>query len=121
MTGTRDLGMKGENIAARHLESAGYTILERNWKSGKHEIDIIAKNDKFIVFVEVKTRSDDYQVHPVEAVNIDKQRSLIIAANTYLQRHGIDKESRFDVITLIRKGDQYNIDHIEDAFYPTLR
>ena len=115
------LGQKGENLAADYLKKAGFKILSRNWKWGKHEIDIIAENKDLIVFVEVKTRTDDYQMHPVTAVTTEKQKSIIYAADGYLQRYNIIKESRFDVITFIKTGESYQIDHIEDAFYPNLR
>jgi putative endonuclease len=115
------LGQKGEDLAADYLKKAGFRILFRNWKWGKHEIDIIADNKDLIIFVEVKTRSDDYQMHPVTAITSDKQKSIIFAADGYLQRFNIDKESRFDVITIIKKIESYEIDHIEGAFYPTLR
>jgi putative endonuclease len=121
MAESHNLGKKGEDVAADHLKGAGFKILFRNWKWGKHEIDIIAENNEFIVFVEVKTRTDDYQVHPVTAINKEKQKSIIYAADGYLQRYSIDKESRFDIITIIKKGEDFQIDHIEDAFYPTLR
>jgi putative endonuclease len=115
------LGQKGEDQAAEFLKKAGFRILFRNWKWGKHEIDIVAENNEFIIFAEVKTRSDDFQMHPVTAVTRDKQRSIIFAADGYLQRNNITREARFDVITIIKKGDSYEIDHIEGAFYPTLR
>ena len=122
MAESHDLGQKGEELAEEHLKKAGYKILFRNWKWGKHEIDIIAENNEFIVFVEVKTRNDDFRMHPVTAVTKDKQRTIIWAANGYLQKFGIDKESRFDVVTVIKKPDDtFEIDHIEGAFYPTLR
>jgi putative endonuclease len=122
MAESHDLGQKGEELAGEHLKKAGYKILFRNWKWGKHEIDIVAENNEFIVFAEVKTRNEDYRMHPVTAVTKDKQRSIIWAANGYLQKFGVDKESRFDIITIIKKqGDTYEIDHIEGAFYPTLR
>ena len=121
MAESHNLGQKGEDLAADHLKKAGFKILFRNWKWGKHEIDIIAENKDFIVFAEVKTRTDDYQMHPVTAVTNEKQKSIIYAADGYLQKFNIDKESRFDVITIIKKGESYQIDHIEDAFYPTLR
>ncbi len=121
MAESHNLGQKGEDLAADHLKTAGYKILHRNWKSGNKEIDIIAENQEFIVFAEVKTRSEDFLMTPVTAINKEKRKTLIYAANTYLQRYGIDKESRFDIITVIQTGDSYNIDHIEGAFYPTLR
>ncbi|MCE5347150.1 MAG: YraN family protein [Bacteroidales bacterium] len=121
MSESHNLGQKGEDLAAGHLQKAGFTILSRNWKWGKHEIDIIAENKDLIVFVEVKTRTEDFQMHPVTAVTNEKQKSIIYAANGYLQKFKVDKESRFDIITIIKKVDSYQIDHIEDAFYPTLR
>ena len=121
MAESHDLGKKGEELAAEYLEKAGFSILNRNWKSGKLELDIIAENRDFIVFVEVKTRSEDFQMHPVTAVNRDKQRSMIYAAEIYIQRNYVDKESRFDIITIIAKGKAFEIDHVENAFYPTLR
>ena len=121
MAESHNLGKKGEDMAAEYLEKAGFSILRRNWKSGKLELDIIAENKDFIVFVEVKTRSENFQMHPVTAINRDKQRSMIYAAETYIQRNNIDKESRFDIITVITKGESHQIDHIENAFYPTLR
>jgi putative endonuclease len=121
MAESHNLGKKGEDIAADHLKNAGFKILSRNWKWGKHEIDIIAENKDLIVFVEVKTRTDDYQMHPVTAVTKEKQRSIIWAADGYLQKFNINKEGRFDVITIIKKGESFLVDHIEGAFYPTLR
>jgi len=121
MAESHDLGKRGEDLAVDYLEKAGYKILRRNWKSGKLELDIIAESSDFIVFVEVKTRSEDFQMHPVAAITREKQKSMIYAADTYIQRYYVDKESRFDIITVIVKGKSHQIDHIENAFYPTLR
>jgi putative endonuclease len=121
MAESHNLGQKGEDLAAEHLKNAGFKILYRNWKWGKHEIDIIAEKKDTIIFVEVKTRSDDFQMHPVTAVTNAKQRSIIFAADGYIRKFDINKESRFDIITVIKAGESYQIDHIEDAFYPTLR
>lgn len=115
------LGQKGEDLAAEYLKKAGFKILFRNWKVGKHEIDIVAEKKDLVVFVEVKTRTDDFQMHPVTAITKEKQKSIIWAADGYIQRYRIDKESRFDVIIIIKKNEDFEIDHIEDAFYPTLR
>ncbi len=121
MAESHNLGKKGEEAAVEHLKKSGYRILKRNWKAGKPEIDIIAENSDFIVFAEVKTRSADFQEDPKTAVNREKQRSIIFAADNYIRWNNIDKESRFDVIIVIAKDDSYQIDHIENAFYPTLR
>jgi putative endonuclease len=121
MAESHNLGQKGEDLAADHLKKAGFKILFRNWKWGKHEIDIIAENQDFIIFAEVKTRNDDFRLDPAKAITKEKQRSIIWAANGYLQKFNVDKEGRFDVITIIKTGESYQIDHIEGAFYPTLR
>jgi putative endonuclease len=121
MAESHNLGQKGEELATEHLKKAGFRILFRNWKWGKHEIDIIAEKNDLIVFAEVKTRTDDYQMHPVTAVTNEKQKSIIFAADGYLQKFDVNKVSRFDVITVIKKNESFEIDHIEDAFYPTLR
>ena len=121
MTDLRNLGPTGEDIAVNHLKNSSYRILKRNWKSGKLEIDIIAENKDYIVFIEVKTRSADFKDDPRKAINREKQRSIIFAAENYVKWNKIDKESRFDVIIIIMKDDKPDIDHIENAFYPTLK
>lgn len=121
MAESHSLGKMGENMAVQHLLDLGYKIRQRNWKSGRYEIDIIAENNEFIVFVEVKTRSENYQVHPSNAVTTPKQRLIILAAESYIDRNNINKESRFDIISVISGGKSYSVEHIEDAFYPTLK
>ena len=121
MAESHDLGQKGEEVATEHLKKSGYKILFRNWKWGKHEIDIIAEEKDVVVFAEVKTRNDDFQMDPRTAINREKQKSIILAADGYIKRYNVDKDSRFDVIIVIKKNEQFEIDHIEDAFYPTLR
>lgn len=120
MSDNAALGPRGEELAAGYLRQHGYTIRDRNWRSGRTEIDIIAENNHFIVFVEVKTRSADYQVHPAEAVNVPKQRTIINAASNYISRNGLVKEARFDIITVIFSPAGSEIDHIESAYYPTI-
>ena len=122
MADSHTLGQDGEDFATEFLKKKGYKILFRNWKWGKHEIDLIAENKDFIVFAEVKTRTDDFQMHPVTAVTKEKQRSIIYAADGYLQKFNFNnKEGRFDVIVIIKTDESFQIDHIEGAFYPTLR
>jgi putative endonuclease len=121
MSESHSLGQKGENAAVAFLEKEGYRIRHRNWKSGKRELDIVAEYYDFIVFVEVKTRTDDQWMDPRNSINREKQRSLIYAADGYIQKYNINKESRFDVIIVMGKSEPFKIDHIENAFYPTLR
>jgi putative endonuclease len=121
MAESHNLGQKGEDLAAEYLKKAGFKILSRNWNWGKHEVDIIAENKDLVVFAEVKTRTDELMIPLSDIVTKEKQKSIIRAAEGYIKKYNIDKESRFDVITIIKKCEDFEIDHIEDAFYPTLR
>ena len=120
MSESHSLGKNGERLAIKYLLQNGYRILEKNWATGRKEIDIIAEDDEFIIFIEVKTRMADFQLHPRDAVSVPKQRNIIYAAQTYIQRNEIDKEARFDIITVVVDGAKHELEHIRDAFYPTL-
>lgn len=120
MTKSHSLGKSGERIAIKYLRDNGYRILEKNWVTGRKEIDIIAEDDDYIIFIEVKTRMSDFQLHPRDAVSVPKQRNIIYAAQTYIQRNDCDKEARFDIISIVFNGKNFELEHIKDAFYPTL-
>ena len=113
-------GKKGENIARIYLIRKGYKILHTNWRFKHQEIDIIALDKENIVFIEVKTRSSEYFENPKDAVTIKKQKFIINAANAYIEEREIDLEARFDVISIILSN-PIEIEHIEDAFYPTVK
>ncbi len=113
-------GINGEKQAAKFLSDNGYIILETNWRHRKKEIDIIAKIDKLIVIVEVKTRSSEYFENPKEAVTKKKQKFIIEAADAYAQEFDIDLEFRFDIISILLKNNKYEIEHIIDAFQASL-
>jgi len=115
-----DLGKKGEEIALQHLKKNRYSILETNWRFGKDEIDIIAKHEEMLVIVEVKTRSSNYLEEPEFAVTKKKQGFLIRAANAYIDKKDLELECRFDIISIIVYSNKSILEHIEDAFYPTL-
>ncbi|MBW6478110.1 MAG: YraN family protein [Bacteroidales bacterium] len=115
-----ELGEKGEDMAVGYLRNNGYKILETNWRKGSLEVDIIAQKDDILVIAEVKTRSTNYFGEPEEFVTKAKQKNLIKAANIYIQLNNLDVETRFDIISVLIKGDQHKVHHIEDAFYPTL-
>jgi len=114
-------GQVGEQLASAFLERQGYEILERNWRHGRHELDIVARHGRFLVIVEVKTRSSDLYGQPAEAVKPGKRGKLIKAANAYIEDAGQDLTLRFDIVSVILhpQGKPY-IHHITDAFYPTL-
>jgi putative endonuclease len=121
MAESHELGGKGEELAEAWLRDRGYRIRHRNWKAGKLEIDIVAENDECVVFAEVKTRTKGFMSDPREAVTREKQRSIIFAADTYIRKFNINKDSRFDVIVVISDSKEHTIEHIENAFYPTIR
>ena len=118
MAAHNDFGNLGEELAVDYLTGKGYKILERNWRNIHKEIDIIAKDGDFLVIVEVKTRQTDAYGAPDTAVTKRKQRMLIAAANAYITRNKLDVETRFDIISIILKGSEPVIEHIEDAFLP---
>ena len=116
-----ETGRRGEEIARNLLHKKGYKILETNWRWGRNEIDIIAQDQQFLVFVEVKTRHSNALMEPAAAVTRDKQQNLIRAANAYIINKNNPLEARFDIVTVLLNKEPAEITHIIDAFYPTLR
>jgi putative endonuclease len=114
--GNVPFGKIGEDLAAKYLEEQGYHILERNWRFKHVEIDIIAMYHEFLVIVEVKTKKRNDYGEPYLKVNYRKQRSLIFAAERFLFSHHIDREVRFDIISILIQGDRTEIEHIPEAF-----
>ena len=116
------LGKKGEDIACRYLQSRGHVILERNWRSGHLEIDIISYDAEGIHFVEVKTRQKSIQAPPQENVDSVKQRRIVKAALRYLHTaKGFpvkDLECIFDVIAITFDGERSSVEWIPQAFIP---
>jgi len=113
-----DLGEQGEELAAQHLIKNGYSILDRNWRFGKEEIDIIAKKGVELVVVEVKTRNSDFFGEPQAFVSRGKQSHLIRATQAYIDKHKLDLEVRFDVIGVIINQRGEKLEHLEGAFQP---
>ena len=95
----KELGAKGEEIALRYLKSRGYRILERNYRIKFGEIDIIAEQGDNLVFIEVKTRSDNHFGSPFESVTKQKQKQLSKVALEYISKQGWhNRPARFDVV-----------------------
>ncbi len=117
-----DIGIKGEEIAVMHLLSKSYYILEKNWRYGRLEVDIIARQKDELVIVEVKTRTGNFLASPGETVDKRKQKMLIRAANAYISKTKMNLDVRFDIITVnFSNKTKYQVYHIEDAFYPHVR
>ena len=114
-----ELGKKGEKLGCKYLISKGYTIKEENWRNGRFELDIVAENEEYIVFIEVKTRSNNYFGNPQEFVSESKVKRIINAANHYMISNSIEKETRFDIISILKTSEEnFTIEHIENAFVP---
>lgn len=115
------IGDFGEKLACDYLKSKGYEILDRNVYSRFGEIDIIAKNNEYIIFVEVKTRKEGAMVSGVEAVTLSKQKKIIKTAISYLLDKSYHLQPRFDIIEVnlfFRDGNYFfkSLNHLENAF-----
>jgi len=110
----RSLGSEKERIAADYLKERGYRILEMNFRCRQGEIDLVARDGKYLVFVEVKYRADGRAGAPEEAVNRAKQRTILQVARFYLYRHRFSEDTpcRFDVVGIT--GEKIRL--IKDAF-----
>ena len=122
-----DLGDLGEERAQAYLKSKGFHIRHVNWhnmtpsgKMGNLELDIVAQKDEWLVVVEVKTRSTETFEHPEEAITKKKIRNIINATHEYIFQFDWQGETRFDVISVIPHGQDFLIEHIEDAFLSPL-
>lgn len=113
----KTLGAKGEEIASAFLRQRKYRIVETNFRCKCGEIDIIARDGRTIVFVEVKTRRTASYGLPQLAVTPFKQRQISKAALTYLVKNRLMEENaRFDVISVLLLAAEPRVDHIKDAF-----
>ncbi|MBR7031287.1 MAG: YraN family protein [Prevotella sp.] len=116
MAAHNELGKWGEDIAATYLKKKGFEIIERDWKSGHHDLDIVAKDGNTLVIVEVKTRRNRLFGNPEEAIDYKKRKSLQSAINHYIKSHCTGQEVRFDIISIVGMiGSQPEIDHIIDV------
>lgn len=114
----QQFGKLGEDIAVTYLERKGYKILVRNFRFGRVELDIVAEYENDIVFIEVKTRTSDQMAYPEQAVGKAKQRNIRLAAEQFLEERNITKPARFDIIAVVKNEVKFEVEHIEDAFYP---
>jgi putative endonuclease len=116
-----EVGHRGEQIATDYLTKKNYTILDRNWRYKRAEIDIVAMHGAVLVFAEVKTRSNDLFERPESAVDEKKRRLLARAAVAYMRKIGHEWAIRFDILAVVLKEENvFFVDHFEDAFFPQL-
>ena len=115
------LGKQGERVAEKFLKRQGYTIVARGERDRIGELDLVAVQDRTVVFIEVKTRTSHAAGHPAEAINADKQRRLTRVALSYLKRHDLlECSARFDVIAITWPPSEKKptVEHIRNAFEP---
>jgi len=114
---SQKFGERGENLAVWYLKQNGYKIIEQNYRSRMGEIDIIAKDGKTIVFVEVKSRRSIRYGSPKWAVTPKKQRKISMVALHYLKAtQQTDTKARFDVVAITSNQDEPQIEIVENAF-----
>ncbi len=114
-------GQQAEEYAKNYLIEQGYSILHTNWHYGHKEIDIIAQNCTTLIIVEVKARKSTDFGNPYEAVNNTKIHNIINATNAYINQYNINRETRFDIISVTQLDDNtLEIEHIIDAFTPPI-
>lgn len=120
MVSHHEIGELAERLAQKHLLKLGYKILDTNWYHGHLELDIVAREGGELVIVEVKSRNGIRYEHPSEAVTNVKMKRLVEAAEAYIFKKNLNLETRFDVVTVIFWGQDFELEHFKDAFYPTL-
>ncbi len=113
------IGLEGENLAVKYLKANKYKIIARNYQTRYGEIDIVCSDSEYIVFAEVKTRSVNYMVSGVDAVNFAKQKRIAKSAMKYLQENQSSLQPRFDVIEIVVDGKNETVNHIVNAFTVT--
>ncbi|MGQ0764134.1 MAG: YraN family protein [Gemmatimonadota bacterium] len=117
MSEAYDLGITGEKVAERFLLSRGWQIIQRRYRSGHRDIDLVASRRGTVAFVEVKTRSGAHFGGPLESVNWAKQRELRRSAFTWIDRHGrLGEQYRFDVVGVLIDRERVRVRHVENAF-----
>lgn len=118
MAAHNELGKEGERVAANYMAERGYEILEKNWYYNHKEIDLIAQKGDKLIIVEIKTRTNEDWEAPEESITNAKIRFLVDATEAYIMQKNIELEVRFDVIAVMPKNNDWEIEHIIEAFYP---
>ena len=110
------IGDKGEEEAVRFLVANGYEVIERNWRWRRSEIDIIARFEEAIVFVEVKSRKNEDFGLPEDFLSADQQDRIHLASEVFCEQIGWSGHIRFDIIAILESQFPNHLEHLEDAF-----
>ncbi|MEQ5792322.1 YraN family protein [Muricauda sp. NFXS6] len=117
MANHNTFGKLGEQKAVDFLKASGYEIKARNYRYLNAEVDIIAEKEGFLVIVEVKSRNKGFLEDISDAISPKKIKLLTMAADHFVAKKDLDLEVRFDIITVIKNGKNFNVEHFENAFY----
>ena len=113
----KKIGNKGEELAVSFLSANGYEVLHRNYWAGRAEVDIIARHESSLIFIEVKTRKSIDFGYPEEFVSEAQQERIHYAAEEYIINKDWKGDIRFDILAIVWDGSKEpNIEHFEDAF-----
>lgn len=112
------VGNSGEELAEQFFMFRGFTVLEKNWRTGRLEVDLILKEKNCLIFCEVKTRSGDFDTLPEDAVTSKKINNLIKAAGHYIEASGHDGPVRFDLVSVLLLPHGKRLFYMPDAFFP---
>ena len=112
-----ELGKKGEQLAVDYLVKNNYDIIERNYRFDKAEVDIIALKNQILAIIEVKTRSSTDFGNPQDFVKPKQIQRLVKAVDEYVKINNLDLEVRFDIIAIVKENNNYDLEHLENAFY----
>lgn len=112
-----ELGKNGEDLAVDFLVKNGYQIIERNWRYQKAEIDIIAQKEDILAVIEVKTRSSSEFGNPQDFIYPKKIKLLVNAINEYVISKDLEVNVRFDIIAILKTGNETHLEHLKDAYY----
>jgi putative endonuclease len=126
MSFAAEIGRIGEQMVANYLKKQGFIILRQNYRSEFGEIDIVAESEQLLLFVEVKTRSEDFLVAPADAVDNSKQNKIIKTANVFINRAYLKTDYRFDIAEVFYRRDElgeyhFSLNYIKDAFKANLK
>lgn len=110
-------GKEGEDLATQYLERQGFEILERNFRHKRNEIDLIARKNNWLVFVEVKYRASAAFGYPEDFVDYKKARNVVDAAVEYQYKIGWKGNVRYDIVSVLELNGETEVKHFEDAFY----
>ena len=118
MSHNKELGKRGEDVALGFLLRQGLRLRERNVQVGHREIDLVMESDEKLHIVEVKALTEFPQADPTDKVDARKRQLLASAAGQYMAQEHITKEVQFDVVSVIFRGADFEIDYLPDAFIP---